>query len=137
MKIRRAALDDSTQLRDLARALRWERHLVLIQTALPDGHILIAHNENHIIGMLVWNRAFFSRPFIWLLGILPAEQRRGVASRLISEVERACPGESLFISTNKSNDNMQALCTKMGFVESGYLEHLDEGDPEIFFFKQL
>ncbi len=121
----------------MALVLHWERHLALIRTALRDGNILIAHNENHITGMLVWNRSFFSRPFIWLLGVLPAAQRRGVATMLILEVERACAGESLFISTNKSNARMRAFCKKLEFVESGYLEHLDEGDPEIFFFKQL
>ena len=30
---------------------------------------------------------------------------------------------------------MQQLCKGLGFVESGYLENLDAGDPEIFFFK--
>lgn len=121
----------------MALVLHWERHLALIQTALRDGNILIAHNENQIIGMLVWNRSFFSRPFIWLLGVFPAAQRRRVATMLILEIERACAGEPLFISTNKSNARMRAFCKKLEFVESGYLEHLDEGDPEIFFFKQL
>ena len=32
---------------------------------------------------------------------------------------------------------MQALCEKLGFVKSGWIDNLDEGDPEIIYFKRL
>lgn len=32
---------------------------------------------------------------------------------------------------------MRALCEKLGFVESGYIENLDEAGPEIFYFKRM
>jgi hypothetical protein len=30
---------------------------------------------------------------------------------------------------------MQALCERLGYVRSGYIENLDEDDPEIIYFK--
>jgi hypothetical protein len=32
---------------------------------------------------------------------------------------------------------MQNLCEKLGFVRSGCIENLDEGDPEIIYFKRM
>jgi hypothetical protein len=32
---------------------------------------------------------------------------------------------------------MQRLCVHLGFRPSGLVEHLDEGDPELFFVKRL
>ena len=52
-------------------------------------------------------------------------------------IESACPGEKLFTSTNESNAPMQRLCEKLEYVRSGRIENLDEGDPEIVYFKRL
>jgi hypothetical protein len=52
-------------------------------------------------------------------------------------LERICPSEKLFTSTNESNMPMQRLCEKLGFVRSGWIDNLDDGDPEIIFFKRL
>ena len=41
----------------------------------------------------------------------------------------------LFVSTNESNTPMRALLAKHGYVPSGFIENLDEGDLELFFFK--
>ncbi len=137
MKICEGNPVDFPPLSQLAQELRWERFLGFLEKALADGDVLVARSGDRIAGMLIWNRTFFSRPFIWLLGVAPEAQHRGVASALISEVEAACTGESLFISTNTSNAPMRGLCEKLGFARSGYLENLDPGDPEIFYFKQL
>jgi hypothetical protein len=32
---------------------------------------------------------------------------------------------------------MQRLCDRLGFVKSGYIENLDEGDPELIYVKFL
>lgn len=32
---------------------------------------------------------------------------------------------------------MQQVLKKLGFVESGYIENLDEGDPELVYFKHI
>ena len=52
-------------------------------------------------------------------------------------IESICVGKKLFTSTNESNTPMQRLCEQLGFVRSGRIENLDEGDPEIVYFKRL
>lgn len=32
---------------------------------------------------------------------------------------------------------MQRRCERLGYARSGLIEHLDEGDPELIYFKQL
>ena len=46
-----------------------------------------------------------------------------------------CQTEKLFTSTNQSNGAAQRLFTSAGFVHSGRIEHLDEGDPELVYVK--
>lgn len=41
----------------------------------------------------------------------------------------------LFTSTNESNVAMQRLCDRLGYVRSGFIENLDERDPEVVYFK--
>ena len=43
--------------------------------------------------------------------------------------------KKLFASTNASNTASQALMTKAGFVPSGQIDNLDEGDPERVYVK--
>lgn len=42
-------------------------------------------------------------------------------------------GEELWTSTNQSNQPMQRLLERLGFLPSGVIEGLDEGDPELVF----
>lgn len=67
----------------------------------------------------------------------PAHRRHGVATALMRHVESICPTAKLFTSTNESNTPMQRLCKTLGFVRSGWIENLDEGDPEIIYFKRV
>jgi hypothetical protein len=52
-------------------------------------------------------------------------------------LERNCKTIKLFTSTNESNKPMQELMIKMGYQPSGTVYNLDEGDPELFYFKLL
>lgn len=53
---------------------------------------------------------------------------------MIAALISRCPQPKLFTSTNRSNLPMRALLLKAGFIESGYIENLDENDPELVFF---
>ncbi|WZB72100.1 hypothetical protein WJ968_11125 [Achromobacter xylosoxidans] len=47
----------------------------------------------------------------------------------------ACDTAKLFTSTNQSNVAARRLMAKAGFVPSGMIENLDEGDPELVYVK--
>ena len=45
------------------------------------------------------------------------------------------PTKKIFSSTNQSNKRMQEVFKANGFIQSGFVENLDDGDPEIIYFK--
>jgi len=97
----------------------------------------VAEIDGAVAGFVVWDRGFYARPFLWMLGVDPVHQHLGIASELIESVERLNAGHNIYTSTNESNAAMQHLLSKRGFVPVGRLENLDPGDPEVFFFKRL
>ena len=135
MHIRKGTHTDLARLEALPHAEHWDHHISMLRSALGSRESLVAEISSDVVGMAVWHRDFFARAFIWMLGVHPNHHRQGVASALIERIEEFCKGQPLFTSTNKSNAAMQALVKGRGFVESGYLDNLDPGDPEIFYFK--
>jgi GNAT superfamily N-acetyltransferase len=69
--------------------------------------------------------------FIWVLFVSADFRRMGVGTSLIRYIESKCT------SPNQSNMVMQNLMGKLGFSKTGYVEKLDEGDPELFYFKKV
>ena len=135
MHIRKGAKEDLARLEALPHAEHWDHHMALMRKRLGSRESLVAEIDDQVVGMAIWDREFFGRAFIWMLGVHPNYHRHGVASELIRKIMTLVSGEHLYTSTNKSNVAMQSLCKGLGFVESGYLENLDPGDPEIFFYK--
>lgn len=98
------------------------------------GQCFLAEQESQIVGYCVLTKDFFHSFFIELVVVDEHVRRSGVGAALIGYLaDFIPPGEKLWTSTNKSNLPMQGLLTKLGFIESGFIENLDEGDPEIVF----
>ena len=115
---------------------RTERRAFLSQS-VERGECLVARRQGEIAGFAVVDRSFYDQRFVALLIVDPEFQRQRIGSALMRAVEARYSGEKLFTSTNASNLKMQALCEWLGYVRSGYIENMDEGDPEIIYFKQL
>jgi len=105
--------------------------------AVRDGQCLLARIGDTMVGFGVLEQTFYEQGFISLLIVHPDHRRCGVATALIRHIESICPTEKLFTSTNESNFIAQRVFETLGFARSGYIEHLDEGDPEIIYFKRL
>jgi len=118
--------------RVLGRADRRE----FLRQAVVRGECLVGRLDGEIAGFVVVDRSFFDQRFVALLIVDPDYQRHGIGSALMRSVEAQFSGEKLFTSTNASNLKMQALCERLGYVRSGVIENLDDGDPEIIYFKQ-
>jgi ribosomal protein S18 acetylase RimI-like enzyme len=108
-----------------------------LANAVMARHCVIAREVGQALGFGIINNSFFGNPFIELLIVHPAHRRRGVGEAMIRYIEKTCPSPKLFTLTNESNIPMQNLCEKLGFVRSGCIENLDEGDPEIIYFKRM
>jgi ribosomal protein S18 acetylase RimI-like enzyme len=108
-----------------------------IERSIATGECYVATNAGAIVGYAVFDRSFFEQPFVSLLNVDEAQRRHGIGAALMRYIESICTEEKLFTSTNESNTPMQRLCDKLGFVRSGRIENLDEGDPEIVYIKRL
>jgi ribosomal protein S18 acetylase RimI-like enzyme len=67
--------------------------------------------------------------------ISPSFRGNGVGRALLRHFVGECRTDKLWTSTNQSNIPMQALLSAEGFQRSGIIENLEEGDPELIYFK--
>ncbi|MCA1062665.1 GNAT family N-acetyltransferase (plasmid) [Cytobacillus spongiae] len=107
-----------------------------IKLAIEEKRCLIAREEDTCNGFLLFNTHFFECTFVSLLIVSPTKRRRGYASSLLKFAETISPTEKIFSSTNQSNVEMQKVFLINGYSESGKIENLDPGDPEIIYFKE-
>lgn len=108
-----------------------------IKKSITEGKCIVAQEDSDIKGFLIYNREFFEQSFIVLLMVSKKERKKGIASLLLEYFEKTVTTEKIFSSTNRSNEIMQKVFRKNGYVESGFIDNLDEGDPEIVFFKKI
>ena len=106
-----------------------------VRAAVGQGHCQVAIRAGQVAGYVLTRDDFFDYGFVSLVVVSPAHQRRGVGVRLLAAAEAACQTDKIFTSTNQSNLAAQRLFASAGFVRSGQIDHLDEGDPELVYMK--
>ena len=136
MIVERATEDNLADVIAVDAAHRARRAPHYLTEAVRRHECYIAREGWDVIGFAVLTRSFFEQYFVELLVVHPDQRRKGAATALMQHIEKIVPAEKLFTSTNQSNTPMQALCEKLGFVKSGWIDNLDEGDPEIIYFKR-
>ncbi|MDT9027902.1 GNAT family N-acetyltransferase [Rossellomorea yichunensis] len=106
-----------------------------LEKSIELGHCLIAKEDDDIVGFLIYDTNFFECAFISLIIVSPSHRRKGYASLLMDYMMSSSPTNKVFSSTNRSNISMQRVFDANGFIQSGIVENLDDGDPEIIYFK--
>ncbi|WP_225218684.1 GNAT family N-acetyltransferase [Fictibacillus norfolkensis] len=106
-----------------------------INQAIKDEKCLIMFQEDEIAAFLIYHTHFFDCSFISLIMVDPAHQRKGLGSSLLTHMTKISPTNKLFSSTNESNESMKKTFIRNHFKKSGFVDNLDEGDPEIIYFK--
>ncbi|MCZ3387752.1 MAG: GNAT family N-acetyltransferase [Actinomycetia bacterium] len=81
-------------------------------------------------------RQFFGRDFITLLVVADTWRRRGVGTQLLNAATKQAATDVVFTSTNASNLKMRALLRREDWLISGTLDGLDDGDPEVVYFRR-
>ncbi|NHR08535.1 GNAT family N-acetyltransferase [Chromobacterium haemolyticum] len=105
------------------------------------NHAIAAHScwlaeAEEVLGYGILDRSFFQQRFIPLLMVAEAARNHGVASALMLALEAQCADDKLFTSANESNAPMRRLLHKLSYRESGRIDNLDDGDPELVFMKR-
>jgi len=108
-----------------------------IAKSIESGVCFVAEIDGKVVGYTVFDYTFYSNGMIDMLYIYPEHRRQGIGTKLVKHVELICKTEKLFTSTNQSNLPMQRLLNKLGYVASGFIDNLDEDDPEIVYFKRV
>lgn len=108
-----------------------------IEQYILNEQCVVATINNEPVGFAYYDTTFFECCFIQLVIVNPNFRRLGIAGALIRYIEEHSPTPKLFTSTNESNTIMQQVCLSLGFVRSGIIENLDDGDPEWVYFKQV
>ena len=139
VNIRLAVISDVGSLIEVDSIAQRDSHRrAFIENATAAAQCWIATERDYVpttAGYGVLTKHFFERNFVPLIVVVETARRRGVAVAILRELEAQCRGTKLFTPTNTSNAAMRPLLLRCGFVESGYIENLDEGDPELIFVK--
>ncbi|WFR76948.1 GNAT family N-acetyltransferase [Janthinobacterium rivuli] len=108
-----------------------------VRAAVGKGQCQVAIRAGQVAGYVLTHDDFFGYGFVSLVVVAAGQQRRGVGLRLLAAAADACRTGKIFTSTNQSNLAAQQLFASAGFVRSGQIDHLDEGDPELVYVKFL
>jgi ribosomal protein S18 acetylase RimI-like enzyme len=99
------------------------------------GECFVATVGGEAAGFAVLHYHFFHSGMIDLVIVRGSWRRQGIGRELVRHLASICTGPKVWISTNLSNTPMQALIAAEGFRMCGFIEGLDEGDPELVFSK--
>jgi ribosomal protein S18 acetylase RimI-like enzyme len=108
----------------------------LLKLRVESGECLVSENQSRVVGFVTLaRRSFFGRDFIELLAADPDYRRKGVGGALLRRSVNEATTSAIFVSANLSNHAMLNLLRKEQWQFSGELEGLDEGDPELVFYR--
>lgn len=107
-----------------------------IKRSIEENQCIVCEMNKRIVGFMIYHNFFFGHLFIDLIIVSPKTRRLGIAKKLMKYVE-VLSEKKLFSSTNKSNRQMQNVFQSLGYIESGFIDNLDEGDPEIIYVKLI
>jgi GNAT superfamily N-acetyltransferase len=108
-----------------------------IHNQITSSACYVAAIEANVVDYAVLNYKFYDNGWIEMLYVHPRFRRQGIGAALIRHLINECRTPKLFTSTNQSNVPMQRLLATLEFERSGLIENLDEGDPELVYFKRL
>ena len=138
MLVRRAEIRDFDAIVSLdVVAESQERGRISIQRWIDANDCYVAIDSAEVIGYAALEYTFYDNAFIPMLYVASEHRHKEIATALIHHLESLAATEKIFTSTNESNVPMQSLLSKLGYKPSGIIENLDEGDPELIFFKRL
>ena len=108
-----------------------------IHDQIESSACYVAVIDAKVVAYAVLNYKFYDNGWVEMLYVHPQFRRQRIGSALIRHLINACRTPKLFTSTNQSNFPMLRLLATLEFDRSGFIENLDEGDPELVYFKRL
>jgi len=142
IRLKDATIKDKASVVDFDIRLDKNEHIKLnreekITKAILDGECFIILSGDKGVGFVIFDYRFFDQGWIELIIIDEDYRGKGIAGKVFNLICKKCKSNKVFTSTNLSNTQMQKALIKADFVFAGKLTGLDEGDPELFYYKQV
>ncbi|MDQ7794502.1 MAG: GNAT family N-acetyltransferase [bacterium] len=118
-------------------ARREPRRVDFIRRSIEQATCFVAEQHSATIGYGVLTHSFYGNAMIEMVYVGKRFRRSVVGSALVRFAESLAKTPKVFTSTNLSNKPMQLLLGRHGYVLTGYIDNLDEGDPELVYFRRL
>ena len=136
MQIRLGKNKDSSAIKGIDSSIGSDPYRAeLIDRSLQRGDVRVAMGDGNILGYSIVNRSFFHRTTLEILMVAQSCRGKGVGRSLLRDAVAGIVGDSeLWTSTNQSNTVMQSLLESEGFKQTGKIDNLDPGDPELVYF---
>ncbi|MEM7549356.1 MAG: GNAT family N-acetyltransferase [Bacteroidota bacterium] len=142
ISLRKATSNDKALVVDFDYRLNKVEHIELkrekkIAKAILDEQCFIILLSDSVVGFMIFDYRFFDQGWIELIIIDELYRGKGIGGQAINLICKECKANKVFTSTNSSNTPMQKVLKKAGFSFAGTINGLDEGDPELFYYKQI
>lgn len=139
--LRTATQNDAPSVIAFDYALDKDEHINLkrdqkITKAISNKECFLILADDEAIGFVLFDYRFFDLGWIELMVIEEKNRGKGIAGQVFHLLIKQSKTKKIFTSTNNSNTPMQKALTKAGFSFAGKIDGLDEGDPELFYYKE-
>ena len=140
IRLKKATIKDKALVVDFDYNLNKVEHIELkreekITKAIMDKECSIILADGRAVGFVIFDYRFFDQGWIELIIIGEKYRGKGIGGQAINLICQQSKTNKVFTSTNRSNTPMQKTLSKVGFSFAGEINGLDEGDPELFYFK--
>ncbi|EAY26557.1 GNAT family N-acetyltransferase [Microscilla marina] len=141
ISLRKATIEDKALVVDFDYSLDVVEHIELkreekITKAILCEECFIILVDNREIGFVIFDYRFFDQGWVGLIVIDEEYRGKGIGGKTFDLICKQCKANKVFTSTNSSNIPMQKALTKVGFSFAGKINGLDDGDPELFYYKK-
>ena len=142
ISLKKATIKDKALVVDFDYSLDPVEHIELkreekITKAILDKECFIILADNRAVGFVIFDYRFFDQGWIELIIVAEKYRGKGIGGQAIDLICKQSKTNKVFTSTNSSNTQMQKALSKVGFSFAGTINGLDEGDPELFYFKTI
>ena len=142
IRLRKATINDKATVICFDYKLDKDEHIKLnreekISKAILDDECFIIFANNREVGFVIFDYRFFDQGWIELIIIDEEYRGKGIGGEVFDLICKQCKTNKVFTSTNSSNTRMQRALAKADFSFAGEINGLDDGDPELFYYKTL
>jgi len=140
IKLRKANIKDKSIVIGFDYRLDKDEHIKLnreekITKAISNLQCFIILADKMEVGFILFDYRFFDQGWIELIIIDEEYRGKGIGGKVFDLICEQCKTDKVFTSTNSSNAQMQRALGKAGFSFAGKLNGLDDGDPELFYYR--